>query len=197
MNSLKLARNVPRLAQRTPLLARPLLACTCRSAPRFERSFASSSRASGTADQFVNMISADAARPMVSISSLTPTAGFTLSDGLVVPAPIIILDGTVFLWDVNAPNEQDMSWEGWSEEKLKLFEMVVPRPEILLVGTGPRGLFPPPAFKKHLNNLGIQVDVLDSRNASSTYNLLAEEGRRVAAALYPLTHLSARTGQAS
>lgn len=78
--------------------------------------------------RFVNMISADAARPMVSISSLTPTAGFTLSDGLVVPAPIIIIDGTVFLWDVGAPNEQDMSWEGWSEEKLKLFEMVVPRP---------------------------------------------------------------------
>lgn len=65
---------------------------------------------------------------MVSISSLTPSAGFTLSDGLVVPSPIIIIDGVVFMWDVGAPNEKDMSWEGWSEEKLKLFEMVVPRP---------------------------------------------------------------------
>lgn len=82
------------------------------------------------------------------------------------------------------------------------------------MGTGPRGLFPPPSFKKYLNGLGIQVDVLDSvssllpfavhaadlqyleRNACSTYNLLSEEGRRVAAALYPLAPLSARTGSA-
>lgn len=42
--------------------------------------------------------------------------------------------------------------------------------EILLVGTGRRGLFPPPAFKKHLNSLGIQVDVLDSVCAEQTGN---------------------------
>lgn len=78
--------------------------------------------------RFVNIISADAARPMVAISSLTPTAGFSLSDGLVVPSPIIIIEGTVFLWDVGAPNEQDMTWEGWSQDKLKIFETVMPRP---------------------------------------------------------------------
>mgnify|MGYP001602006731 FL=1 len=36
------------------------------------------------------------------------------------------------------------------------------RLDILLVGTGKRGLFPPPKFKKYINSLGIQVDVLDS-----------------------------------
>lgn len=40
------------------------------------------------------------------------------------------------------------------------------RAEILLVGTGQRGLFPPPSFKKYLNGLGIQVDVLDSVSSS-------------------------------
>ena len=65
---------------------------------------------------------------MVAISSLTPTAGFTLSDGLVVPSPIIIIDGTVFLWYVGAPDEQGMSWEVWSQDKLKIFETVIPRP---------------------------------------------------------------------
>ena len=40
--------------------------------------------------------------------------------------------------------------------------------EILLVGTGPRGLFPPPSFKKYLNSLGIQVDVLDSVSLSQS-----------------------------
>lgn len=71
---------------------------------------------------------------MVSIASLTPTAGFTLSDGLVVPSPIIIIDGTVFLWDVGVPNDQDMTWEGWSQDKLKIFETVTPRPGVSRVG---------------------------------------------------------------
>lgn len=65
---------------------------------------------------------------MVSIASLTPTAGFTLSDGLVVPAPIIIINGVVFLWDVGPPDVSKNSWEGFNEDKLKIFEMVTPRP---------------------------------------------------------------------
>ncbi|CEQ39343.1 SPOSA6832_00859, partial [Sporobolomyces salmonicolor] len=157
------------------------------------------------------------ANPPLSITSLTPSAGYTFSDGLVIPGPIIIFDGAVFMWDVDMPKPNDFKgeWQGWNPEKLKVFEVVSPRPEILLVGTGPTGLFPPPAFKNYLNRLGIQVDVLDSprdsallspncmltynffslkRNAASTYNLLSEEGRRVAAALYPVSELSARTG---
>lgn len=59
------------------------------------------------------------------------------------------------------------------------------RTEILLFGTGSSIAFPPPSFKQYLNSLGIQVDVMDSRNACATYNLLASEGRRIAAAVVP------------
>ncbi len=45
----------------------------------------------------------------------------------------------------------------------------------------------PPQIKAYLGGLGIQVEVQDSRNASSTYNMLHEEGRVVAAALLPPT----------
>ncbi|KAK4056289.1 hypothetical protein OIO90_002733 [Microbotryomycetes sp. JL221] len=141
----------------------------------------------------VNIIAQDARSPVL-ISSLTPSAGFSMSDGLVLPSPIIIIDGAVFMWDVDGPNDKDFSWQGFNVDKLKIFETCMPRPEMLLVGTGSKMLFPPPAFKKYLNGLGIQVDVQDSRNASSTYNLLAEEGRKVAAALYPISDLSAKTG---
>ncbi|KWU45820.1 hypothetical protein RHOSPDRAFT_16091, partial [Rhodotorula sp. JG-1b] len=141
----------------------------------------------------------------VSIVSLSPSAGFTLSDGLVVPSPILMIDGNCFMWDVGHPtdgtkpdgkpkSEFGLDWDGWSKEKLAVFETLSPRPEIILFGTGAKGLFAPPAVRTYLNGLGIQVDVLDSRNASSTFNLLQEEGRRVAAALYPISHLSARTG---
>ncbi|GAA6029912.1 hypothetical protein JCM8097_009166 [Rhodosporidiobolus ruineniae] len=157
----------------------------------------SSTGAARGADDLVNIIMATDDDP-VSITSLTPSAGFTLSDGLVVPSPVLIIDGAVFLWDVQHPlkggDELGRKWDGWSEEKLKVFEALSPRPEILLVGTGTTTCFAPPSFKKYLNNLGIQVDILDSRNAASTYNLLSEEGRRVAAALYPVSELAARTG---
>lgn len=76
------------------------------------------------------MIQVDAARPLVSISSLTPAAGFTLSDGLVLPSPVIFLDGVTFMWDVAPPKDGgvDMDWEGWTPEKLKIFEVCDPRP---------------------------------------------------------------------
>ncbi|GAA6015662.1 hypothetical protein JCM10207_008164 [Rhodosporidiobolus poonsookiae] len=179
--------HLARLATRQPL---------ARAARQHARSFASTSTARG-ADDLVNIIMPTDNDP-VSIVSLTPSAGFTLSDGLVVPSPVLMIDGAVFMWDVQHPTKgsdpMGRDWDGWSQEKLKVFEVLNPRPEILLVGTGTTTLFCPPAFKKYLNNLGIQVDVLDSRNAASTYNLLSEEGRRVAAALYPVSELSARTG---
>ena len=76
--------------------------------------------------------------------------------------------------------------------------------EILLLGTG-ASMSPPPQFiRDYLRSLGIQLDFMDTvsylakqiihishdnlkRNACSTYNLLSEEGRRVAAALLPAT----------
>ena len=80
-------------------------------------------------------------------------------------------------------------------------------PEILLVGTGKSVNPLPNPLRQYLNKLGIQVDVMDSVeglfpprlfltdsreiaqwNACTTYNLLSEEGRRVAAALLPLQH---------
>ncbi|TKA57225.1 hypothetical protein B0A53_01181 [Rhodotorula sp. CCFEE 5036] len=146
-------------------------------------------------DDLVNII-ASSPDDYVSIVSLSPSAGFTLSDGLVVPSPILMIDGNCFMWDVGHPtdgtkpdgkpkSEFGLDWDGWSKDKLAVFETLSPRPEIILFGTGAKGLFAPPAVRTYLNGLGIQVDVLDSRNASSTFNLLQEEGRRVAAALQP------------
>lgn len=39
--------------------------------------------------------------------------------------------------------------------------------------------------RAYINSLGIQIDVQSSQNAASTYNVLSEEGRRVAVALIP------------
>ncbi len=56
-------------------------------------------------------------------------------------------------------------------------------PEIVLLGTGARQRFPHPRLYRALTNAGIGVEVMDSAAAARTYNIIAAEGRRVAAAL--------------
>lgn len=68
------------------------------------------------------------------MTSLTPSAGFTLSDGLVVPSPVLLIDGACFLWDVSHPTEgkgknpMGFDWDGWTREKMQIFEALSPRP---------------------------------------------------------------------
>lgn len=56
-------------------------------------------------------------------------------------------------------------------------------PEVVLLGTGARLRFPPPALLAPLMAAGIGCEVMDSPAACRTYNVLNGEGRRVVAAL--------------
>ncbi|KZP21549.1 DUF498-domain-containing protein [Athelia psychrophila] len=138
--------------------------------------------ASRTPTHFTNIL-ADGIPPPVQVTSITPT-GILLADGLILPGACIFLEGKVFLWDVP---EAGGNWNGWTKEHFEVFEAVVPKPEILLLGTGAKMSLPPQHLRKYMSDIGIQMDFMDTRNACSTYNLLAEEGRRVAAALLPLS----------
>jgi len=57
------------------------------------------------------------------------------------------------------------------------------RPEIVLLGTGSAIRFPHPRLSADLTAARIGVDVMDVQAACRTFNVLAAEGRRVAAAL--------------
>jgi uncharacterized protein len=72
------------------------------------------------------------------------------------------------------------------------FDALVPRhferlrelaPEIVLLGTGNTLRFPAPALSQPLMIARIGMEVMDTRAACRTYNILSAEGRRVAAAL--------------
>ena len=54
-------------------------------------------------------------------------------------------------------------------------------PELILVGTGNALRFPDSVILKGVMRAGIGIDFMDSRAACRTYNILAAEGRRVAA----------------
>ena len=57
------------------------------------------------------------------------------------------------------------------------------RPEVVLLGTGERLIFPPQPLTATLMESGIGVEVMDTAAACRTYNILMHEGRNVAVAL--------------
>ncbi len=56
-------------------------------------------------------------------------------------------------------------------------------PEMVLLGTGPTQRFPHPRLLQSLASARIGVEVMDTRAACRTFNILVAEDRRVAAAL--------------
>lgn len=61
-----------------------------------------------------------------------------------------------------------------------------PQPEFIILGTGAMLVRPPAALVAALSARGIGIDPMDSRAAARLWGVLRAEGRRVAAALYPL-----------
>jgi uncharacterized protein len=55
-------------------------------------------------------------------------------------------------------------------------------PELVVLGTGRRQVFPSQAVLAAFLSRGIGIEVMDNGAAARTYNLLAGEGRRVVAA---------------
>jgi uncharacterized protein len=55
--------------------------------------------------------------------------------------------------------------------------------EIILLGTGNRLRFPPGPLMRPFAPAGIGLEIMDLKAACRTYNILAAEGRKVAAAL--------------
>lgn len=83
------------------------------------------------------------------------------------------------------------SCTGWSltsigaltpEHFAPLFELDF-KPELVILGTGPKLHFPKPAQTLSLVSAQIGLEVMDTGAASRTFNVLADEGRRVVACL--------------
>ena len=59
------------------------------------------------------------------------------------------------------------------------------RPEVVILGTGARQIFPDLRVFVELMDAGIGFEVMDTAAACRTYTVLRSEGRRVLAALFP------------
>jgi uncharacterized protein len=63
-------------------------------------------------------------------------------------------------------------------------ELLDDGPEIIVLGTGVNHVFPPRELMFAFARCGIGLEVMDTAAAARTFNVLANEGRRVAAVLY-------------
>jgi len=59
-------------------------------------------------------------------------------------------------------------------------EILALAPQVLILGTGTRQVFPSQAVMAAFLSRGVGIEVMDNAAAARTYNLLALEGRRVA-----------------
>lgn len=118
--------------------------------------------------------------------------GFTLNSGVIISHGdgALLVGGEAFAWRpweiapiLNAKGQFDLS-----EESLAVFGNVWPRPDLLIIGTGMEIRPLSAESRKAIRELGMRVDVLDTRNAASQFNLLATERGvdDVAAVLVPL-----------
>lgn len=60
-------------------------------------------------------------------------------------------------------------------------------PELVIVGTGRRHVFPPSELFAPLTRDGVGVETMSTSAACRTYNILSAEGRKVVALLLPNT----------
>ena len=83
----------------------------------------------------------------------------------------------------NKKGQWDVDKHAWG-----IFDLAWPKPDLLILGTG-RSILPlGPETRKHINDLGIRIEIQDTRNAAAQFNLLATERgvQQVAAALIPI-----------
>ncbi len=93
---------------------------------------------------------------------------------------ILVWDEHVIRWPVSAPALADL-------DSLAPVTSTTPPVELILFGCGPRVASVGAALRRSLAELRIGIEPMDTGAACRTFNVLASEDRRVAAALLPVT----------
>lgn len=89
----------------------------------------------------------------------------------------MLLGSEVFTWKPKlraGKGGKTFLW-GLEKECYGPLEVMYPKPELLVIGTGKKGMILDKEDRAWLEGMGIRVEVQDSRNASSLWNLLATE----------------------
>jgi hypothetical protein len=157
---------------------------------------------------------ANTTAPTTAVDSCMPD-GFALNSGLkVTGSGVLLIAGEAFKWRPwirkgrkegtigsgaagddnkgvksvggslqNKKGQWDVAQHSWG-----VLELAWPKPDLLILGTGRTMLPLSPETRRDINDLGIRVEVQDTRNAAAQFNLLATERgvQQIAAALVPI-----------
>ncbi|SIO28759.1 Uncharacterized conserved protein, contains Mth938-like domain [Rhodovulum sp. ES.010] len=100
------------------------------------------------------------------------------------------LGGTLHEGAVLVAEGRALAWAGPADDTPLL--ALVGRIDVLLVGTGDTLTPLPGGLQARLEEAGLGVEIMSSPSAARGYNVLLSEGRRVAAALLPVTGVPPR-----
>ncbi|WP_267220845.1 Mth938-like domain-containing protein [Dyella silvae] len=101
------------------------------------------------------------------------------------PRSIVVVDRELTASFLLSPERAVENWPVTASSELDaghVDAILALNPEVVLLGTGERQVFPAPAFLAGLLRKGVGVEVMDNAAAARTYDLLAGENRRVVAA---------------
>jgi len=102
----------------------------------------------------------------------------------------IQIDGRIFnVGLILSPRRIVPDWGPAQAEDLTLTHLealLALEPQVILLGTGARQVFPPFALLASALTRGIGIEVMDTGAACRTYNILMGEGRQVVAGLLPI-----------
>jgi uncharacterized protein len=94
------------------------------------------------------------------------------------------------LYDRTIALTVDMVLETWADKDIADLEesdfsaLLEVSPEVIVLGTGAANIFPPRELVFAMARRRVGFEVMDTAAAARTYNVLAGEGRQVAAVLY-------------
>ncbi|GAB4850755.1 hypothetical protein Ancab_030055 [Ancistrocladus abbreviatus] len=103
--------------------------------------------------------------------------GFKVN-GIIYEGSVLCVGNLLLSWSPKKISEV-------TPDSLSVFRILRPIPEILILGCGKYIEPVSPELRSFIRSTGMKLEAVDSRNAASTYNILNEEGRIVAAALIP------------
>ena len=89
----------------------------------------------------------------------------------------VILSATTLFELPNVQNLEDLL-------EVNVAQILELEPELVLLGTGARQIFPPPAFGAQFMRTGIGFEVMDTSAGCRTFNVLVGEQRRAVAVLW-------------
>lgn len=86
-------------------------------------------------------------------------------------------------WYVDFKINTSSSNDGDGDSIIKIFELIHPKPEILIVGLGKKSRMLSIENKNFFSNLGIQLEITNSNNGAKIFDLLATERPNVIGAI--------------